>query len=104
MSRFLLSGDARQDLSELWDWIAADNPRAADQLMEDILSACDCLADQPDMGSQRPQWLGPPFRFFVVRRSYWVIYDSESRPPEVLRVLHASRDLAGLFTTPTKHS
>lgn len=42
--------EAEIDLDEIWEFIAQDNPRAADKVTEDILSALSALVSSPHIG------------------------------------------------------
>ena len=50
MSAFVLAEPAEQDLTEIWDYIAADNLEAADRVLDAIASAFARLAERPEMG------------------------------------------------------
>jgi plasmid stabilization system protein ParE len=39
MTGYALDPDARDDLDEIWEYIAADNPDAADRVITEILDA-----------------------------------------------------------------
>ena len=64
--RILYSGPARQDLDEIWDYIAANNPIAASKFIDKkILKACQSYANQPRLGEARFD-LMPDCRHFSV--------------------------------------
>ena len=44
MSAYVLSPDALQDLQDIWDFVALDNEKAADQLEDEFLNAFEKLA------------------------------------------------------------
>ena len=44
MKGYELSPEARDDLQEIWVYIASDNLSAADKLEEDIYTACELLS------------------------------------------------------------
>jgi len=46
--------EAIVDLDEIWDFIADDNPTAADSLIAEILAALDKLVSFPKRGHKRP--------------------------------------------------
>ncbi len=50
---------AEDDLVEIWLYIAADNPDAADRLLEEIDRKCLLLAANPLLGRARPD-IAPP--------------------------------------------
>jgi toxin ParE1/3/4 len=85
---------AIRDVDEIWEWIAADNVRAADRLGARIAEATDRLAEFPDNGTPRPG-LGPSIRSLVVGR-YLVFYRVGPDSVDILRVVHGARELRGL--------
>jgi plasmid stabilization system protein ParE len=92
MSRFVLTKAARTDLDEIFDYIARDNPNAASRVLEKLRDAMWMLARNPEIGHYRRDLASEPVRFWAVY-SYLVIYRAETRPLQVVRVLHASRDV-----------
>jgi plasmid stabilization system protein ParE len=51
--RLVRTRRARQDLVEIWQYIAADNPTAADALLDRIDESCRRLAEHPQLGPCR---------------------------------------------------
>jgi toxin ParE1/3/4 len=72
MPRLLRSPRAQEDLIELWTYIAADDPAAADRLLEEIEDKLLMLATRPRLGPSRPD-IAPGLRLFPVRR-YVILY------------------------------
>jgi antitoxin ParD1/3/4/toxin ParE1/3/4 len=96
MSDFRLSPQAFRDIDEIWEFIAEDNLDAADNVRNEIFAACEKLADMPEMGHIREYLADEPLRFWRVY-SYLIIYRPESRPLEIVRVLHGARDISALL-------
>ena len=94
MSDFLIAPAARFDLDEIWNYHAIElqNPDAADRIRDEVFNAFYKLAQTPGMGHFRSDLATEPLRFWHVRR-YLIIYRSEKRPIEVVRVLHGARDV-----------
>jgi plasmid stabilization system protein ParE len=67
MNGFVLHPDALTDLNEIWEYIAADNPGAADRVLEDIHEAIRALVSFPQLGHQRADLTSRPLRFHPVR-------------------------------------
>jgi toxin ParE1/3/4 len=88
---------AVSDLKEIVDYIAADHPPAADLFESDLLKACEMLAEQPGLGTSRPQWTKRPVKFWVVRRNYLIVFIPGTEPLKIVRVLHAARNLPDLL-------
>jgi plasmid stabilization system protein ParE len=84
-------------MKEIWKWIAADNRDAADKLARKLLDACAFLVAHPDTGSLPPAWTHRNLRFYLVRRNYWIVYAPETRPLEILRVIHAARNIPAVL-------
>ncbi|MGA3170282.1 MAG: type II toxin-antitoxin system RelE/ParE family toxin [Chthoniobacteraceae bacterium] len=92
MKGYELSPEARDDLQEIWIYIAGDNLAAADELEADIYKACELLAENPRLGHKRPDLTDEPVLFWTVRGQYLVIYQQEAQPLSIVRVLHGARD------------
>jgi plasmid stabilization system protein ParE len=52
MKGYELSPEARDDLQEIWMYIASDNPSSADKLEEDIYAACELLSKNPHVAAK----------------------------------------------------
>jgi len=86
---------ARDDLHEIWEYIAQDNLDAAERLVDRIEELCELLATHPHLGRRREE-LAPGLRSFPAG-SYFIFYQPITDGIEVVRVLHASRDIDSLF-------
>lgn len=86
---------ARQDLDHIWDYVAQDNPTAADRLIEAFREKFSLLAGQPFLGELRPD-LRPGLRSFSIDR-YVIYYQVRDDRVAIVRVLHGSRDVRALF-------
>jgi len=84
--------EARDDLQEIWTYIAADNPSAADELEADIYKACELLAENPRLGHKRTDLTEETVLFWPVRGQYLVIYQRDTKPLKIVRILHGARD------------
>ncbi len=94
---YLLTPAARDDLVEIWFYIAGDNPDAADTLEGDFFATFQKLADNPQLGHYRRDLTDKAVRFFSVRRQYLIVYVSDTSPLEIIRVLHGARDAGPLL-------
>lgn len=94
MPRLVRSPRAKEDLIELWSYIAADNPSAADQMLDTINEKLDMLAASPRLGPARPD-IAEGLRLFPIRR-YVILYRELPDGIEVVRVVHGMRRLSGL--------
>jgi plasmid stabilization system protein ParE len=96
MGRYVLTAAARADLSEIAEFIRQDSPGAARRVVESLREAMANLARMPEMGHVREDLAPTPLRFWPVF-SYLIIYRPESRPLQVLRILHGARDVRSLL-------
>jgi plasmid stabilization system protein ParE len=87
---FELHPEAAQDITDIWEFIAEDNPRAAGRVREEILDAIRTAVSFPHMGYRRPDLTGRPLRF-TRAREYLIAYAPEERPLWVVAVMHGRR-------------
>lgn len=93
--RFILAPAARQDLNNLWDYIAEESPQAADRVINALRASLRNLAEHPEMGRQRDELI-PHLRSFPSQR-HVIFYRHDSETITVLRVLHEARDVPVKF-------
>ena len=96
MKRFRLAPEAARDIRDIWAHIAKDNIPAARRVRLLILDACRRLADHPGMGHSRSDLTEIPVLFWPVG-SYLIIYNPARQPIEIVRVVHAARDVPRLL-------
>lgn len=99
MSRFLLTPAAKEDLDEIADFIRQDSPDAAIRVLRKLRESMRKLAGMPEMGHLREDLADEPLRFWPVY-SYLIIYRPETRPIQILRVLHGARDVRSILAAP----
>jgi plasmid stabilization system protein ParE len=97
MSQYFITPPARQDLLDIWTFLAdhADMDRA-DKTIEALQEAMRKLGEMPGIGHRRDDLADESLRVFPVY-SYLVIYRAETSPLQVIRVLHGARDLEAIF-------
>jgi plasmid stabilization system protein ParE len=95
MGGYQFTRQAVDDLFEIWSYIAGDDLEAADRVEEAIYAACSSLADAPLTGRIRDDLTALPLRFWLVQpyRSYWIVYDPQTSPLQVIRIIHAARNI-----------
>jgi toxin ParE1/3/4 len=102
MGRFTVALEALGDLDEIHAYISADNPDAADQVLEAAFATFEALGKMPGMGRRRAFRHSElrDLRSFTVEgfRNYLIFYRLESNGVEIVRVLHGGRDLDTLFS------
>ena len=91
MARVLKTPAAEQDLVEIGAYIEADNPAAADRLLDRFEREFNLLADFPGLGRQRDE-LATSLRSFPVG-NYVIFYLPLDDGIDVIRVLHGARDI-----------
>lgn len=92
--------EATSDAIEIWEYIATDNPRAADRMVDRFGEVLSRLGETPYRGRAYPQ-LGTGVRGLPVGR-YIVFYRLVDNGIQVLRVPHSARDIVALFHTESK--
>ena len=95
MGTVRLSHLADIDLDEIRDYIARDNLRAANNMLDKLFEALETLAKNPELGERRED-LGENLRAFVVR-PYIIFYHPSADGIHVARVIHGSRDFPAMF-------
>ena len=96
MKPFSLTPRAEQDVSDIWEYIATDSLEAADRVLAALEKAMFTLAAAPGIGHLREELADRRHRFFLVY-SYLIIYRFETAPLQVIRVLHAARDVQSIL-------
>jgi len=80
-----------EDIEEIVDYIAFDNPQAALKLYENFVKQFETLAMFPEIGSMRSEF-DPPVRSLAVGN--YVVYFREITPVTIVRVLHGARNIS----------
>lgn len=93
---FRVSRRAHADIAGIWDYIAKDDPIAADRVDREIHEAIQGLAAMPGKGHLRPDVADAQYRFWSVY-SYVIVYRMEGRTLVVVRIVHGARDLKKFF-------
>lgn len=96
MARIIRTPEALNDLAEIWEYIGANNPDAADRLLDNINDKVKLIAESPYIGREREE-LAPGIRSFPVAR-YLIFYRPIAGGIEIVRVLHGSRDIDSLLS------
>lgn len=96
MAKAIVSRDARDDLSDIYDYIAADNVSAAFRLIDRFGKIFVTVAANPRMGRVRPE-LGERIRS-IPDGNYIIFYRRWADTILIVRVLHAARDLDEIFS------
>jgi toxin ParE1/3/4 len=95
MPRIVRTYPARDDLRQIWLYIAQHNLAAADHLIDRFERTLRSLARHPLMGESVDQYR-PGLRRFTVG-NYVLYYEPIQGGVRLVRVLHGSRKLDDLF-------
>lgn len=86
---------AADDLEQILNYIAQDNPRAASAFVQTLREKCQQLARFPFLGAARGE-LADGLRVFPVG-NYVIYYRPERQTVRIERVLHGARDSDSLM-------
>lgn len=86
---------AAQDLEEIGDYIAQDNPSRAVEFISELHAQCEVIRRNPEGYRQRPE-------FSKILRScahgnYVIFFESDEFEVVIIRVLHGGRDISVLI-------
>ena len=100
MSGYLLTPLARTDIFAIWTYLAERNAFAADRVEEAIYAVCTLLAKNPFLGHPRPDLTARLVRFWTSMPypNYTLIYRPETKPLQVIAVLHSKRNLQRILS------
>jgi len=94
--RVILAPSARSELAEIWSYIAADSPEAADRAIERVVEGLERLGRFPMSGRSREE-LGAGLCSYFIRPQHTVFYRIADDRLEVVHILHHARDLSRFF-------
>jgi plasmid stabilization system protein ParE len=95
---FLLTPEARSDLSDILLDIAEDSPASAERLRLEIYQGFERLGRSPGIGHYHEELLDRRYRFWNFY-SYVVCYAWEQKPIQIIAVVHGARHLASFFSS-----
>ena len=99
--RILRAPEARQDLLDIWNYVAREAaPAVADSVLARLYGAMEVVADAPLIGRERPEFPGTPRSIAV--RPYVIFYEPLPEVDGILmwRVIHGARNLPRLVRSP----
>jgi toxin ParE1/3/4 len=89
------SPQAEQDLEEIGDYIAEDNPSRALSFVQALRVRCNEIAHFPEAVPARPE-LGPGLRMAPFWR-YLIFYTYNPEQIRIERIIHGTSDLLAIF-------
>ncbi len=94
--RVVFTGPARADLRSIGAYVAADNPARANTFVDELVDACNALAEMPRIFP-----LVPRYEDRGVRRRghgrYLIFYRINEERGEILHILHGAQDYERLL-------
>lgn len=93
--KFELTEPAKNDLKEIWSYVAGFNSDSADRLLRKLKNKFQMLADNPKIGTPRDNFI-VNLRSFPLS-NYVVLYFPTESGVEIYRVLHGARNIEDLF-------
>lgn len=97
MPQLIISPSASNDLMDIWEYIADDNPVNADHFLERLVEKAQNLVGFSEIGLSRPELAAGLYSRPVDR--YMLYYRVHNNNIELVRVLHGSRDVNLIFWT-----
>jgi plasmid stabilization system protein ParE len=94
--KYRISFRANADIESVCDYIAKDNPEAAERLDARIHEVIRLLARFPGMGHIRADVPDERYRFHSVG-NYAIAYRIEGKMVVIVRVVHGARDFRQIF-------
>jgi len=93
MRRFVLTKPAERDLDQIKQFLVERaGPRIARRVLKEVRAVLARLGDEPEISHVRDDLTARPVKFWPVF-SYLIVYDSQSKPVEIIRILHGMRDV-----------
>jgi plasmid stabilization system protein ParE len=95
MSAYSLTPLAKMDIFGIWSYIAARSEDAADRVERAIYQACEFVAEAPLRGHSQQNLTARHLRFWTLTRypNYTIVYRPDTRPVEIVAMLHGKRDI-----------
>jgi plasmid stabilization system protein ParE len=90
MSAYDFHPEAEGDINAIWEYIAEQNPDAADGMIDKIIATIEALVPFPYQGHRRPDLTLRPLRFINVG-NYLIVYTPDKKPLWVIAILHGRR-------------
>ncbi len=93
--QLIIAEQAREDLMEIWLYIASDSIRGADNFTDFLYEKCTILCSTPEIGRKRDELL-PGLRCLPAKR-YLIFYRIKNDSIEIVRILSGYRDIESIF-------
>lgn len=93
--KFELAEPAKNDLKEIWSYIAEYNSTSADRILRTFKEKFQLLAENPKIGKSQDDFI-VNLRSFSFKK-YVIFYFPTENGVEIYRVLHGARNIEDLF-------
>lgn len=90
---YIITKKAKKDLDDIWFNIAKDKVSAANKFEDQLLESFDLIVDNPKIGKRRDDLIDLPNIYFWVVHNYYVIYNPNTDPLQILRIMSSYRDI-----------
>jgi toxin ParE1/3/4 len=90
MARRRIRPDSKEDLNQIWTFVAVNNPKAGDAMIDRLTEAFEMLLTMPLAGRARPEF-GENLRSFVVD-NHVVFYETVPEGIDIVRIMHGRRN------------
>lgn len=94
--RVEFSNEAENDLEQIGDFIAKDNPRRAYSFIRELRGKCETLADMADSFPLVPRYEQHGYRRRV-HGNYLIFYRIDDDEVWIVRILHGATDYAPIL-------
>jgi toxin ParE1/3/4 len=92
MKHFVLTRPAERDVDQIKSFLLEKaGPAITRRVLKDIRSGFELLGNGSGVGHVREDLTSRPVKFWPVY-SYLIVYDPETKPVQIIRVLHGMRD------------
>jgi plasmid stabilization system protein ParE len=92
MKSYVFTPDAERDLSDIVDFISRHSHTNALKVFDKIHVTARKLVDSPGIGHRRDDLANEILRVWSVY-SFLIIYRPQTKPLEIIRILHGARDI-----------
>jgi plasmid stabilization system protein ParE len=89
--KVVFSRNARQELEDIADWIARDNPERARTFVVDLVKRCKAVGRAPYSYPFVDRSRDSALRRRIYR-NYLIFFDIRAREVQILHILHGARD------------
>lgn len=97
MSRYLLTDEAKQDLTDIKRYLVREaGASVAKSTLTKIREAFAFLCRTPGAGHFREDLTSDALKFWTVF-SYLIVYDPNTHPIQIMRVIHGSREVSTIL-------